>query len=488
MSITHHVLPASPASSRRPYLSGGGLVAFVAVAHAATDAITSTVGAVLPVIQLRLALTESSVALLVATLTVGASLAQPLLGALADRVGRQLMTGLGAILAAVAISLVGVVSSATGLILLLLVGGLGSAAIHPAGASVARAALARRAGLAVGVFGAGGTVGVALGPLIVLAVVACAGPAATPWLMIPGLLLGSAALLLIPPSSTSPSAGGRSKLFRGALFAGPVGLLALTEVASSLVYLTFASTMPLWLVGVHGVARDSALIGWTLATFSLGAALGGIVAGLLAARVGRRLLVAGTTLLAPFPLFALFQLEPGGPAYFLAAGLGGALVNAGLPLKIVTAQELAPRAVASASGMLMGFAMGVAGLIYISVGALQEAVRLARAASLVYGMLAPTALLAFVVLGRHEMAGWPDAERPTRIALAMLQCSCARWFTERAADVNDSQDAAVNPPVDGPPRGSGAASIEGTSPCACGVTSGDRTDGCSRCAGSAAAA
>lgn len=85
---------------------------------------------------------------------------------------------------------------------------------------------------------------------------------------------------------------------------------------------------------------------------------------MLAAGVGRLLLVAGTTLLAPLPLFALFQIEPGGPAYFVAAGLGGALANAGLPLKIVAAQELAPQAVASASGMVMGFAMGVAGLIY----------------------------------------------------------------------------------------------------------------------------
>ena len=107
----------------------------------------------------------------------------------------------------------------------------------------------------------------------------------------------------------------------------------------------------------------------------------------------------------------VWDTEPGGPAYFLMAGLGGALVNAGLPLKIVTAQELAPRAVPSASGMLMGFAMGVAGLVYVGVGALQEAVGLAPAASLVNGTLAPTALLAFIVLSRHEVTGSTDAER-----------------------------------------------------------------------------
>lgn len=486
MSITHQILPSVAAAVRRPYLTGGGLVAFVALGHAATDALTSTVGALLPAIQLRLALTESSVALHVAVLTVGTSLAQPFLGALADRVGRQLLMGVGAIVAAAAISLVRVVPSAPMLLFLLLVGGLGSAALHPAGASVAREALAGRAGLAVSIFGAGGTIGVALGPLIVLALVAWAGPTATPWLMAPGLLLGAMALLLVPPTPASPSPRNRPKLFDGSLFAGPVGLLALTEVASSLAYLTFVSTMPLWLVGVHGIADDSALIGWTLATFSLAAALGGIVAGLLAANIGRRLLIAGTTMLAPLPLFALFQLEPGGWAYFVAAGLSGALVNAGLPLKIVTAQELAPREVASASGMLMGFAMGVAGLIYVGVGTLQESIGLAGAASFVYGALVPTALLALVVLGRDAVSGSPDTALPSPPVLALPQCSCAWGFTELAAGASNSEDIMAAPAEHGPGHAEPghadvAASISGPSTSTCGLANSDHLSGCLGC-------
>jgi MFS transporter, FSR family, fosmidomycin resistance protein len=188
MTIAHHVLSSAASVTRRRYLTGGGLVALLVLVHAATDAVTGAVGALLPGIQVRLAMTESSLALLVATLTVGASIAQPLLGALADRVGRRLLTGLGAILAAVAISLVGIVSSAPLLLVVLLVGGLGSAAIHPAGASAAREALAGRSGLAVSLFGAGGAAGLAIGPLLVLGLVASAGAAATVWLMIPGLL------------------------------------------------------------------------------------------------------------------------------------------------------------------------------------------------------------------------------------------------------------------------------------------------------------
>jgi MFS transporter, FSR family, fosmidomycin resistance protein len=50
----------------------------------------------------------------------------------------------------------------------------------------------------------------------------------------------------------------------------------------------------------------------------------------------------------------------------------GALVNAGLPLMVVAAQDLAPHAMGAASGLLMGFTWGTAGLLYVGIGALQE--------------------------------------------------------------------------------------------------------------------
>lgn len=223
--------------------------------------------------------------------------------------------------------------------------------------------------------------------------------------------------------------------------------------------------MPLWLVRVHGVAHDWVLIGWTLATFSRAAAVGGIVAGLFAAWVERRLLVAGTTLLAPLPLFALFQFEPGGPAYFVAAGLGGALVNASLPLKIVTAQELAPRAVASASGMLMGFAMGIAGLLYVGIGALQEAIGLVPAASVAYAGLMPAALLAFVTLSRRDVTANPDSARPTAVALAGLRWTCPHGYTASATRPSPGtlDDSAERPLAQDPGRSCYDATIVGGS-------------------------
>jgi FSR family fosmidomycin resistance protein-like MFS transporter len=119
--------------------------------------------------------------------------------------------------------------------------------------------------------------------------------------------------------------------------------------------------MPLWLVREHNLPNNSTLIGWTLSTFSLAAAFGGIVGGLVSNKIGTKRLVVGSLLIALLPLYTIFFLAPGSPIYFAMVFLAGALVNAGMPMLIVTAQDHSPKASATAAGMLMGFSTGVAG-------------------------------------------------------------------------------------------------------------------------------
>ena len=394
-------------SSRRVLLTGGGLAGFLTLIHTAIDTVSSMLTALLPTIQVRFGLTESALALLVATLSFSSSVMQPLFGALSDRLGMRLVGALGIIANAVLLSLIGVVPTATWLFAVLLFGGLGSAAFHPAGTSMARAAGMRNQGLAVSLFGAGGTLGVALGPVLVLSVVATFGLRVTPWLMLPGIVLGVLTYFVVPPLAPVHRAS-HPKLFNSQLIVGPVGLLSLVGTLSSIAVVTFGSAIPLWLVRAHGVAPDSALIGWTLAAFSLAAAAGGIGSGVLSSRVQPRLLVPASMLLAMLPLYAILSLEPGTPLFFLTVMLAGVLANASLPILIVSAQDLAPGAMSAASGMLMGFAGGAAGILYIGIGRLQEVIGLASAMRVSYLALIPAALLALVVLTRHGFA----ADRP----------------------------------------------------------------------------
>lgn len=386
--------------TQRIVLTGSGLATLLAVAHVANDAITSMLSTLLPTLQDRFGLSETALALLVATLSFSSSVTQPLFGALSDRFGRRALAAFGLVLSVSLLGLLAVAPSAWVLFGLLLVGGLGSAAFHPAGTSIARASGANP-GLAVGLFSAGGMLGLALGPMVVLVVAATFGLGFTPWLMAPGILLGLAVNLFAPAQPRAAHTV-HLRFFDPRLIAGPVGLIALAGTLMEVAFVTFTSAVPLWLVAERGVARDGALLGWTLTTFYLSAALGGVAAGTLSRWIARRFLVLGSLLAAPMPLLLVFTLEPGTASYFLAVALAGALANAAFPLLIVSAQDLAPHAVATASGMVMGLTVGVAGVLYVVVGRLQEIIGLTPAMGLSYLTLLPAALVAFAVLTRYR--------------------------------------------------------------------------------------
>lgn len=380
-------------------------MALLLVAHAVNDAFSGMLAALLPTFQARFGASETLLATLVATLSFSSSVTQPFFGALADRLGKRIVGAVGVVASSGLLSLMGVTHSIWLLFGLLLIGGLGSAAFHPSGTSMARAAATVSGrfpkGLAVGVFSAGGTVGLAFGPLLIGVFVINDILRFTPWLMVPGLVLGALLYLLVPVQERSPRKN-RPKLFDKDLFTGPVGVLCVAGILRSIAWVTLINGAPLWLVQEQGLSPSSPVIFWTLATFSFFGGMGGIVGGGLEGRMSRESLIAGSMLLALVPLYSLFVLPPGGVPYFIAIALAGALVNGGLPLMVVSAQDLAPNAVSTASGMLMGLTWGTAGLVYILVGRLQETVGMGPAMATAFLTLVPGALLALQVLRRNS--------------------------------------------------------------------------------------
>jgi MFS transporter, FSR family, fosmidomycin resistance protein len=381
-----------------PSLTGGSLIAFLTLLHLISDAIASMFSALLPSIQARFQLNEAMLALLVALMLFSSAFTQPIFGALSDRWGRRRVGALGVILNSALLSLVGVAPTLPLLIVLIIVGGLGAAALHPAGSSLARSATSERRTLAVSLFSAGGTLGVALGPVLVLALISTFGLQASPWLMAPGIMVGVLMWVVVPSPSEFEQADDHARLFDLRLLAGPIGILGGVAILINLASLTFISAAPLWLVSEHNIPRDAALLGWTLTAFSLSAAAGGVIAGFLNNYIPPRGLIAGALLLALFPFFAVLTVQPGTALYFLFVGLAGALAHAALPLLVVKAQDRAPQATAMASGILMGFAAGVAGITYIGIGWLQQTIGLTAAMQIGFMALVPGALLAWYAL------------------------------------------------------------------------------------------
>jgi len=387
----------------RGILEGTALAVFLAVVHSVNDAITAILGALLPTLQERFDASPTLLAAIVATYWIASSVTQPLFGALAEDLGLRVIGAMGVIFAALFLSLIGVAPALLLVFPLLVIGGMGSAALHPVGTTVAGGPTVRNRALGVGFFTAGGMIGFALGPVLILYMVSRYGAGATPWLMIPGLLLGASFFFLLP--EWEPHGRRRFReLFDLRLLRGPIGALALAGSFTSIAFITFTSSVPVWLVRDKGFASDDTLIGWILAAFSLSAGLGSLLGGWLAPRLGRRTTIIASLLVAVVPLLAVFRFIPGSVPFYVAVAVAGLLLYVSSPVTVVVAQDLAPHAPATASGLVLGVTSGIAGALYIGFGKLQEILGLGAGMAIGFAMVVPAGLIALAVLLRRPEA------------------------------------------------------------------------------------
>jgi FSR family fosmidomycin resistance protein-like MFS transporter len=384
---------------RKPgFLGGTTLAVFMTLVHTVNDAITAILGALLPTLQVRFDVGPTTLALMVSVFWIASSVTQPIFGALGEDIGLRVIGCVGVLMASTFLSLIGVASELWLVFLLLLIGGLGSAALHPIGTTIA-GSQASNASLGIGLFTAGGMIGFALGPVLILHLVSTYGTDATVWLAIPGIIVGIALGILLPQWEPHPRRPLR-RLFDLRLVRGPVGLLAFASMFSALAFVTFTGSVPLWLVQENDYSPEAAIIGWSLSAFAFSGGLGSILGGFLAPRLGPVLTIVGALLATLFPLLTVIASEPGTAFYFGAIVLAGVLLFVPVPALIIIAQEFVPGAPATAAGMVLGLGSALAGVSYVVLGRVQEAVGLTTGILIGFSMVVPSGLIALVVLLR----------------------------------------------------------------------------------------
>jgi len=342
-------------------MSGEGKRALVILGfgHFVNDLHTSTLYPLLPLIARRLNLSEAEVFWLAPLLNLTSSLLQPVYGFLADRYTRRAFAVLGPALAGSFISLIGAAPSYGWLLLLLIVGGMGNGAFHPQGAALAARANEQRRRLALSIFSSSGTLGFALGPMIITAIVAATDVTRT-YLLMP---LGWGAALLIyrygPRDDEHVGHPDRRQTLRRLRMRlrevwRPMFFLYLITVSRSATYVMTNSYMPFILTQRGYSLRET---GGLLTAYLLAGACGSFLGGAFAERFGGRWLTLGTGLLVP--LFLATAALTTGPASALALIAGGFVLMSVFPVNVATAQELAPEETSTVSALMMGFAWGV---------------------------------------------------------------------------------------------------------------------------------
>ena len=155
-------------------------ITLLSTAHAVLDSYSSFLFQLLPVMTIRLGLRPAQAGWLTPMLMISSSLMQPVYGMISDRYLKRSMAVFGPLVAAIFLSLLGTATSLPMLIAFVLIGGIGVGAFHPQGAAlVSRAASAdgtgKHQGMVMSVFSSAGTVGYALGPIVIAGAVSLFG-------------------------------------------------------------------------------------------------------------------------------------------------------------------------------------------------------------------------------------------------------------------------------------------------------------------------
>jgi FSR family fosmidomycin resistance protein-like MFS transporter len=340
--------------------SGFAALALLAFAHFFIDLYSGALSGFQPLLVAKHGLSLSQAGMLGGALVFSSSLLQPLYGILSDRYPSWMFTVLAPAVAGVFISLLGWAPSYPWLFALVVLGGAGVASFHPQATANATAGIPTNPGRWMAVFISSGTLGMAIGPACYSLLVGQFG-LENSWLgAIPGLIF---TVILWQALRNPPVSSGKGRISLAPLRAvwRPLTVHYLLVFIRSVVHMCFAHFLPLYLSRERGFSLPSAALGLTLyMTFG---ALGGFVGGHLADRFGGRRVIL-ISMVGCLPFLAVFFLTEGWLS-LLGLALGGLMLLFTIPVNLLMGQRLVPGQAGTVSALLMGFAWGSAGLIFI---------------------------------------------------------------------------------------------------------------------------
>lgn len=350
-------LAAERVAAGRPYWLP--LVLFC-LGHFCIDLYSGALGTLQPVLLSRFHMSYTQAGILAGMLVFSSSVMQPAYGYLSDRLHSRLFTALAPAMAGIFICSMGWAPGYAALLAMVWLGGAGIASFHPQAAANAVVTVRENRGRAMAVFVCSGSLGLAMGPLFFSALIKGGTLALTPWGAIPGLLMTAVLLILMPPLAGRRTASKFDWVPLRAVWR-PMAILYLLVVIRSVVQITFTQMLPLYLHTQRGFSIQAA--SWCLSLFLLAGAVGGFAGGNLADRFGGRRVIV-ISMIGSLPFLVLFVF---GRGVFSIAGLflGGLILLFTVPVNVVMAQELAPAQAGTVSALMMGFAWGMAGLIFI---------------------------------------------------------------------------------------------------------------------------
>lgn len=389
-------------------------IAPFSIAHGCADMCQGAVPALLPSLIAHRGLDLASATALVTAATIASSIVQPLFGIWSDRLDFPLLAPLGVVIAGLGLGVVGLTHSYAALAIALAVSGLGVALFHPEAARMAGRA-GRGTARGMSYFSVGGNVGFAVGPLAVLLSVGAFGLGASPALAIPGLVAGVVLIRALRGQRAEAAAERHhahepepSPAAPQPEHWGPFTRLAGAAVTRTVAFFALQAFVPTYLIDQLGTSTTVAEI--ALTTMLAAGAVGTLVGSRCADRWGRRLVLVWAML----PLTVLLALLPElgiAGCFVVLAGIGF-LDDAPFATTVVIGQAYLPGRPGLASGITLGLAIGLGGLVAAGLGLLADATSVTTALLILPAFTLAAAALAWSLPREGAESGAAPAAEP----------------------------------------------------------------------------
>lgn len=347
------------------------MLSLLSLGHLANDMNQGALPALLPFLIAKHNLTYSAAAGIMFAFTISSTIIQPLMGHLADRFNKSWLIPAGMLMAGGGLAFTGLAPGYIMIVFAVIMSGMGSAAFHPEAARHVDLYCGNKKATAMSVFGVGGNMGFSLGPLLMTAAVLYWGLKGTMIMIVPVVIVAFVSLTQLRQSitpETSPKTVQTMAEHEDDW--GAFSRLTLTIVGKSIIFYALLTFVPLYWTTV--LQQTKLAGGMALTLFSVAGIFGNLLGGRLADRFGyKTIVIVGCTLLVPtLPAFVLTD-----NVYFATVllALAGALLLLTYGPTVVMGQKYIPNHVGLSSGMTLGVAFSVGGVVTPLLGSLADA-------------------------------------------------------------------------------------------------------------------
>lgn len=347
----------------------------LSIGHLIVDLTQGVLPIITPLLAQNLHLNYFQVGIVALAFTFSSAIIQPIFGVLSDRYTMPWLMPLGLFLSGLGLSLTGVVDSYIMLLFVVLLSGIGVAGYHPEGSKVAHyVSDDSKAGSSMAVFSVGGNIGFGLGPMLAMLVLSFDGLGSIQGVIVPGLVAALVFLYLTPKfkkilaepkhKKTKVQTAGSDNRVASLI------LLMLYVTVRSWIHSGLVYFIPFYFPEFKGIAEPEYLI----STFLIAGALGTVLGGPFADRFGGRNGLLVSMIISFVTIYPFLHLN--GPWITVLAFIVGASLISTFSTTVVFGQRLLPNNIGLASGLLLGFAIGMGSIGVTLLGAIADHVGL----------------------------------------------------------------------------------------------------------------